>query len=54
MPENIKMREEMDRHILERETFYMKQFDSVKNGYNSGYSISDANNKSISPELTFE
>lgn len=51
MPDGIKIREEMDRHILERETFHMKRFDSVRNGYNTAYSISDANNKSISPEL---
>lgn len=54
MPEHIKTREEMDRHILERETFYMKQFDSVRNGYNTAHSISDTNNQSVSPKLQFE
>lgn len=51
IPEKV---EDDERYILERETFWINHYDSVRNGYNSVKSVSDANNKLICPEIEFE
>jgi len=53
-PEILKTYEDVDTYILERETFWINHYDSVRKGYNSVKSVSDANNKLICPEIEFE
>lgn len=35
LPDNIKLKEEMDDYILERESYWINHFDSVRKGYNT-------------------
>lgn len=56
-PEEVRSSDEINKFILSRESFYIRQFDSVQNGYNTMDSVAPEEVKFVDPnqvEIGFE